>query len=37
MLEVPFDRPRREEVKSDPRFVALRQEIWQSLKHGVRI
>jgi NitT/TauT family transport system ATP-binding protein len=37
MLDVPFDRPRREEMKTDPRFVGLRQAIWQSLKHGVRI
>ena len=37
VLEVPFGRPRREELKSDPRFVGLRQEIWQSLKYGVRI
>jgi ABC-type nitrate/sulfonate/bicarbonate transport system ATPase subunit len=37
VLDVPFGRPRREEMKSDPRFVALRQEIWLSLKRGVRI
>ena len=37
VLEVPFERPRREEIKSDPRFVGLRQAVWQSLKLGVRI
>ena len=37
VLSVPFGRPRSEDVKSDPDFVELRREIWQSLKHGVRI
>ena len=37
VLDVPFGRPRTEDVKSTPRFVELRREIWQSLKHGVRI
>jgi len=37
VLDVPFGRPRTEDVKSDPTFVELRREIWQSLKHGVRI
>ena len=37
VLAVPFGRPRSEEVKSDPTFVELRREIWQSLKQGVRI
>jgi NitT/TauT family transport system ATP-binding protein len=37
VLQVPFERPRREEIKSDPRFVGLRQAVWQSLKLGVRI
>jgi NitT/TauT family transport system ATP-binding protein len=37
VLDVPFARPRREEVKSNPEFVDLRRAIWQSLKHGVRI
>jgi NitT/TauT family transport system ATP-binding protein len=37
VLAVPFCRPRSEDVKSDPTFVDLRREIWQSLKHGVRI
>jgi NitT/TauT family transport system ATP-binding protein len=37
VLDVPFERPRREEIKSDPRFVELRQAVWQSLKLGVRI
>ena len=37
VLDVPFARPRTEDVKSTPAFVDLRREIWQSLKHGVRI
>ena len=37
VLDVPFGRPRTEDVKSDPTFVELRREIWQSLKQGVRI
>ena len=37
VLDVPFGRPRTEEVKSDPTFVELRRQIWQSLKQGVRI
>ncbi|HET7096748.1 MAG TPA: ABC transporter ATP-binding protein [Casimicrobiaceae bacterium] len=37
VLDVPFGRPRSEDVKSDPAFVELRREIWQSLKGGVRI
>jgi len=37
VLEVPFGRPRTEEVKATPEFVELRRDIWQSLKHGVRI
>jgi NitT/TauT family transport system ATP-binding protein len=34
---VPFPRPRNEDLKASPEFVALRREIWQSLKQGVRI
>ncbi len=37
VLDVPFARPRSEEVKTSRPFVELRQEIWQSLKRGVRI
>ena len=37
VVDVPFGRPRREDMKSDPAFVELRREIWQSLKRGVRI
>ena len=37
VLDVPFGRPRTEDIKSDPSFVELRRDIWQSLKHGVRI
>ena len=37
VLDVPFARPRTEDVKSTPEFVDLRREIWRSLKAGVRI
>ena len=37
VLDVPFDRPRTEDVKSTLAFVDLRRDIWQSLKRGVRI
>jgi NitT/TauT family transport system ATP-binding protein len=37
VLDVPFPRPRTEEVKSSAAFVELRREIWHSLKQGVRI
>jgi NitT/TauT family transport system ATP-binding protein len=37
VADIPFERPRREEMKSDPAFVELRREIWQSLKRGIRI
>jgi hypothetical protein len=35
--EVPFGRPRAEDVKASPAFVEPRREIWLSLKRGVRI
>jgi len=37
MIEIPFGRPRTEDIKGDPRFVELRAEIWNALKSGVRI
>ncbi|MCC6471808.1 MAG: ABC transporter ATP-binding protein [Alphaproteobacteria bacterium] len=37
VLQVPFARPRNEDVKASPAFVELRSEIWRSLKHGVKI
>ena len=37
MIEIPFGRPRTDDVKSDPRFVELRSEIWNALKSGVKI
>jgi NitT/TauT family transport system ATP-binding protein len=33
-IRVPFARPRREEMKTDPAFLALRREIWAVLKQG---
>jgi len=34
---VPFDRPRREEMKTSPEFLELRREIWQTLKEGITV
>jgi NitT/TauT family transport system ATP-binding protein len=33
-IKVPFERPRREAMKTDPRFVEMRREIGEILKHG---
>ncbi len=33
-IRVPFERPRREMMKTDPRFVEMRREIGEILKHG---
>jgi NitT/TauT family transport system ATP-binding protein len=33
-IRVPFGRPRREELKTDPAFLELRREIWAVLKQG---
>lgn len=32
MIDVPFARPRRDEIKTDPQFLKLRRHIWESLK-----
>ena len=37
MMPVPFPRPRDDGVKANPIFVELRQEIWSTLRSGVRI
>jgi ABC-type nitrate/sulfonate/bicarbonate transport system ATPase subunit len=37
VIDVPFDRPRREEIKSAPEFLQMRREIWQSLKKGAHV
>ena len=37
VIEVPFARPRRDELKSTPEFLNLRREIWQSLKKGAQV
>jgi NitT/TauT family transport system ATP-binding protein len=34
-IRVPFARPRREEMKTDPAFLELRRQIWAVLKQGV--
>jgi NitT/TauT family transport system ATP-binding protein len=37
IIEVPFGRPRSEELKTTVRFAELRREIWNVLKRGVAI
>ncbi len=37
VIEVPFARPRSDEIKSTPEFLDLRRDIWQSLKKGARV
>ena len=37
MMSVPFPRPRDDGVKANAIFVELRQEIWNTLRSGVRI
>ena len=36
-IRVPFGRPRREEMKTDPTFLELRREIWAILKQGAGV
>ena len=36
-LQVQFPRPRTEAIKTHPDFIAMRAEIWNTLKAGVRI
>ncbi len=36
-IHMPFGRPRREELKTSEPFLALRREIWEVLKKGVRV
>ena len=36
-IRIPFDRPRVEAIKIHPTFLALRTQIWDSLRAGVRI
>ncbi|MBN8958484.1 MAG: ABC transporter ATP-binding protein, partial [Rhizobiales bacterium] len=37
IIEVPFERPRRDAIKSTPQFLELRRDIWQSLKQGAHV
>lgn len=37
IIDVPFDRPRDEAIKSQPEFLEMRQDIWSILKEGVRV
>ena len=37
LIDVPFGRPRSEEVKSLPEFLELRHKIWQTLKKGIQV
>ena len=35
IIDVPFARPRRDDIKTDPAFLQLRRDIWASLKKMV--
>ncbi|MEQ8710622.1 MAG: ABC transporter ATP-binding protein [Rhodospirillales bacterium] len=37
IIDVPFERPRHERIKSLPEFLSMRQEIWSFLKEGVKV
>ena len=37
IIDVPFERPRNESMKSLPDFLQMRQEIWALLKKGVEV
>ena len=37
LIEVPFERPRHESIKSLPAFLELRGEIWKKLKEGIEV
>jgi NitT/TauT family transport system ATP-binding protein len=37
VIKVPFGRPRDEDIKASPEFVAMRRDIWASLKRGAHI
>ncbi|MBW1697010.1 MAG: ABC transporter ATP-binding protein [Deltaproteobacteria bacterium] len=37
LIDVPFERPRHEEMKSLPDFLELRSEIWKTLKKGIQV
>jgi NitT/TauT family transport system ATP-binding protein len=36
-IDVPFERPRNESIKSLPEFLDMRQEIWSLLKEGIKV
>jgi len=37
IIDVPFARPRRDDMKTSAEFLGLRREIWQSLKKGAHV
>lgn len=37
IIDVPFDRPRGETLKTSPEFLALRSQIWRGLKQDVKV
>lgn len=37
IIDVPFPRPRQEEMKASPEFQSLRRDIWNSLKASAQI
>jgi NitT/TauT family transport system ATP-binding protein len=37
VIDVPFGRPRADDIKTSPEFLEARREIWALLKHSARI
>lgn len=37
VIQVPFERPRNEEIKTAPEFLDLRRDIWNTLKQGIEV
>ena len=35
IIDVPFDRPRGDEIRSDPQFGEMKAELWEALKAGM--
>lgn len=37
IINVPFERPRRDSIKADPEFLRMRRQIWELLKKGAEV
>jgi len=37
IVNVPFERPRRDTLKTDPQFLSMRREIWEILRKGAKV